>query len=237
MAYPLRRHGPFVLFAAAVLTGCGPRPPIGAAPSITVTDLTTLPAPDRGDANRLRALDQINVRVLQDQTLDGTYIVDEAGLLDFPYIGLVPAASRGPQDLADDIARRLDGRFVIDPQVVVMPVTPVAATVSMGGEVAKPGNYAQNDATTLLRAVNAAGGRGEFAKRDEVLIFRKVQGVQYIGVYDLGAIERGNYADPSIYPGDIVMVGDSPFWRRLSGMLTVLPLLTTSAILIDRLGK
>ena len=47
-------------------------------------------------------------------------------------------------------------------------------------------------------------------------------------------IQRGNYPDPMIYPGDIVTVGDSPSRRTLESVLQFIPLLSTSAILIDR---
>ena len=63
---------------------------------------------------------------------------------------------------------------------------------------------------------------------------RTVGGQRYIGVFNIEGIQRGNYPDPMIYPGDIVTVGDSPSRRTLESVLQFIPLLSTSAILIDR---
>jgi len=49
------------------------------------------------------------------------------------------------------------------------------------------------------------------------------------------AIQRGNYADPRIYPEDIVMVGDSPSRRRLLSLVSLAPLVTTPLFLLERL--
>jgi len=64
-----------------------------------------------------------------------------------------------------------------------------------------------------------------------------VSGRRYIGAYNIQAIQRGNYEDPAVYPDDIVVVGDSPNRRRLDSILRFAPLLSTSAILIDRIGS
>jgi len=82
--------------------------------------------------------------------------------------------------------------------------------------------------------VNNAGGLSDYAKSEEVLVSRTVQGQKYIGVYNLTAIERGNYPDPAIYPNDVITVGDSPSKRLLQSVLAFVPLLTTTAILVDR---
>ena len=101
----------------------------------------------------------------------------------------------------------------------------------------KPGEFPVFGKQSLIRVVNQAGGMAEYAREDDVLIIRTVEGQRYIGAYNLGAIQRGNYADPVVYPNDIVIVGDSPNRRRLDGILQYAPLLSGSAILIDRIGQ
>ena len=88
-----------------------------------------------------------------------------------------------------------------------------------------------------MRVVNQAGGLAEYAKLDDVLVLRTVNGQRYIGAFNIQAIQRGNYVDPTVYPNDIIIVGDSPNRRRLDGILQFAPLLSTSAILIDRIGR
>lgn len=97
------------------------------------------------------------------------------------------------------------------------------------------GSNCRSGRSPLLRLVNQAEGLTQYARLDDVLIMRTVANQRYIGVYNLGAIQRGNYPDPQLFPNDIVMVGDSPERRRLEVLLQVLPpIITTAAILISQ---
>ena len=100
-----------------------------------------------------------------------------------------------------------------------------------------PGEYPVLGRQSLLRVINQAGGLAEYAQLDDVLILRTVAGQRYIGAYNIQGIQRGNYEDPTVYPNDIIVVGDSPNRRRLDSILRFAPLLSTSAILIDRIGR
>jgi len=64
-----------------------------------------------------------------------------------------------------------------------------------------------------------------------------VQGQQYVGIYNLDAIRRGNYADPEVFPNDIVIVGDSPERRRFKDILTALPALVSPLVLLTQVVK
>jgi polysaccharide biosynthesis/export protein len=88
---------------------------------------------------------------------------------------------------------------------------------------------------TLQRAVARAGGTTEFAKLDDVVVFRTVEGKQYAGLYNLQAIRRGNYADPEIFANDVIIVGDSPARRRFRDFLQAAPLLTSPLVLLTNL--
>jgi polysaccharide export outer membrane protein len=52
------------------------------------------------------------------------------------------------------------------------------------------------------------------------------------GLYNLGAIERGAYADPAIYANDVVVVGDSPQRRLFRDFVSVAPLLAAPLVAI-----
>ncbi len=179
----------------------------------------------------------LNISVANAPLLSGQFLTDEAGNLPFPLVGTVETANLTPAQAGDRIAARLSGRYVVDPQVSVRPENVPEATISVGGEVNRPGAYPSAGATTLLRSINLAGGLTKVAQSDDVLVLRTVGGQRYIGVYNLAAIQRGNYNDPPIYSEDIVMVGDSAFRRSLDSIIQVLPLLTTSAILLQSVSK
>ena len=84
---------------------------------------------------------------------------------------------------------------------------------------------------TLMRAVAQAKGVNEFARLNDVVVFRTVKGQSLAALYDLDAIRDGTYADPRIYPADVVVVGDTAATRRLLRFVQALPLVTTPLVL------
>ena len=51
-------------------------------------------------------------------------------------------------------------------------------------------------------------------------------------LYNLGAIERGNYPDPAIYPDDMVVVGDSPSRRLFDNILRGASILASPLVVL-----
>lgn len=208
----------------------------GADADISVTNLTELPVPAVSYARIGPAL-PLQIAVVGDEALNGTYVTDEAGNITFPYIGEISAIGLTPTQFASVLRARLDGDYLVDPAVTVTVEDASVPTISMGGEIARPGNYPAAQSYTLLRAVNTAGGMAEYADHEDVLVFRDVDGQRYIGLYNLAAIARGNYPDPAVFGGDIVMVGDNASRRRLERILGLLPALSSSVLLVDRIGN
>lgn len=216
------------------LAGCVSKPLTGAAPSIALSDLSELPSPQGVSAYIVGKQEQLEITVVGADLLSGTFLTDADGYLAYPLIGDVFVAGKTPNQVARMLADRLRGDYVLDPQVRVRPQEAVIPAISVGGQVTKPGNYAAAASPTLLRAINNAGGLADYAKKDDVLVLRTVEDRRYIGVYNIQAIQRGNYADPLLYPGDVVTVGDSPGRRRLDAVIQFVPLLSSAAILFER---
>ena len=231
----MKRHVQLAaLLACVMVTGCSTPGPIGTEPSIQVANLSELPPPDGATLSQIRTLDKITVTVLGFPDLSRELVVGQSGQFQFPLIGTVNAAGRSPNEISNDISDRLRGRYVVDPQVIVDVVEQPGCLFTVGGEVNSPGRFDAVGPTTLLEAVASAGGTSDTAELTEVLVFRAVADEKYIGVYDLKAIQRGNYSDPLIYAGDIVQVGDSPALRRIQLIASVAPLVTTPLILLER---
>lgn len=219
---------------ALTLSGCAKDRSFGMAPTIEVASLTELPALPAIQPYTVGGQEQLEIIVTDAERLSGTYLTDAEGYIAFPLVGDLYVAEKTPNQVGRMIADRLRGEYIINPQVRVRPSAIEAPTISIGGEVEQPGTYPAGSSQTLLRAVNNAGGLSDIAKVDDVLVMRTVNDQRYIGVYNIEAIQRGNYADPVIYPGDIVTVGDSVARRNLENILQFIPLLSTSAILLDR---
>ena len=222
--------------SCAWLVSCASPGPIGTAPGIESAGLTALPAPSVDETAVVRPRDSLRVNVLNFPELSREFQVDASGAFQFPLLGVIDAAGRAPLSIAREIASRLSsGRFVVDPVVTLDTLEQPGRLITLGGEVKAPGRYPVSDPVSLLEAIAIGGGTSDTAQLEEVIVLRTVDGQRYIGVYNLAAIQRGNYADPSIYTGDIIQVGDSPSLRRISAITTLAPLITVPLILVDRL--
>jgi polysaccharide biosynthesis/export protein len=222
---------------AVALSGCATDRTFGKAPGIEIAELDELPPPGIENLYVIGPQEPLEIEVVGAERLSGTYLTDGQGRISFPLVGLLDLDGLAPNEAADSIADVLRGNYLLNPQVRVIPNEIPPPTVSVGGQVDKPGEYPVLGRQSLLRVVNQAGGLAEYAKMDDVLILRTVGGQRYIGAYNIQAIQRGNYGDPAVYPNDIIIVGDSPNRRRLDSILRFAPLLSTSAILIDRIGR
>lgn len=226
--------GLVAMLGAVALAGCATNRDVGLAPGIEVASLSELPAPTGGDPYTVGRQETLEIAVAGSDMLSGTFLTDEAGVLAYPLIGDLSVAGRTPGEIARMIADRLEGQYIVNPQVRVRPAAMPNPSVSIGGEVSRPGNYPAATSQSLLRAVNDAGGLSDYAKVDDVLVLRTVDGQKYIGVYNIRAIQRGNYPDPTLYPGDIVFVGDSPARRRFDAFLRYFSVFSTGVVLLDR---
>ena len=228
-----------LLGAILVLAGCAGNPPIGSSADLTVVSGEGIfPAPSRSDLTAegrlalIGPLDTITVEVFGVPDLTRRLRVDAGGRIAMPLIGTVEAGGMTPSELARNIQLALSGRYVRDPKVTVNIDSSVSQVVTVDGEVEEPGLYPVTNQMTLLRAVASARGLSEFAKQDDVVILRTVNGQKMAGLYNIAAIRRGVYADPAIYPNDVVVVGDSPQRRRFRDIVGIAPLLASPVIVL-----
>lgn len=223
--------------AACALAACSGQPPIQSAPGLTVLKgQVVMPGPDREDLvaeDRIALvgpLDTIAVNVFGVPELSREMQVDAGGRIAMPLIGTLDAGGKTAAELAEDIERELAGKYVRNPNVTVNIISSVSQVVTVDGQVVEPGLYPVTNQMTLLRAVASARGLTEFADQDDVVILRTVGGQRVAGLYNIGAIRRGLYEDPSLYANDLVVVGDSPQRRLFRDLVSVAPLLAAPVI-------
>jgi polysaccharide biosynthesis/export protein len=219
----------FCLFAVS----CGGTRVVGGDPTIKVVTGTILPLPDRQDIGSeerpylIGPFDKLLIDVFGIEELSEREVqTDASGRISFPLAGTVEAAGRTPAEVEVILEERLRSAFVRDPQVTVNLKETVSQVVTVDGQVVEPGLYPVVGRMTLMRAVATAKGASEFAKLDDVVVFRTVKGQNYAALYNLGAIRRGAYPDPDIFANDVVVVGDSKARRIFKDVLQVVPLLT-----------
>ena len=225
-----------------VLGACGGREPFAVNSAgqsgVQVPSDGVLPPPDRSDLfaqNRpylIGPFDRLTIDVFGIEELSKKEVqTDAGGRISFPLAGIVEAAGLTPGELEKVLEERLRGRYVRDPQVTVNLKETVSQTITVDGQVKEPGLYPVIGRMTLMRAVATAKGAGEFAKLDDVVVFRTVHGQRMAALYNLKSIRRGYYDDPEVFANDVVIVGDSPARRLFKDALQVLPVLTTPLVI------
>jgi polysaccharide export outer membrane protein len=231
--------GLWVAVVGVLLTGCAREPRFGeSGEPLAVTALTELPPPTGTDLVQsaqpylIGPFDKLTVSVFGAAELSGDVQADAQGRISVPLIGAVDAAGQTPAQLASIIQDRLRGRYLRDPNVTVNLKEATSQTVTVDGQVTEPGIYPAIGNMSLMRAVAAAKGANEYARLDDVVVFRTVEGKPMAALYNLGAIRRGLYADPRIYANDVVVVGDSKARRLFKDVLAIAPALVTPLVLL-----
>mgnify|MGYP001075692951 CR=1 FL=1 len=230
-----------ILLLVIALTACGRREPLVSTERLTVIqDSSTLPPPNRADltaADRpalIGPLDTIQVDVFNIPDLGREVQVDASGRIAMPLAGTVDASGKTAHELAQAIEQALRVRYVRNPEVTVNIKSSVSQVVTVDGQVVEPGLYPVTNQMTLMRTIASAKGLTEFARQDDVVILRTVEGQKMAGLYNIGAIRRGAYADPPIYANDVIVVGDSPQRRLFRDIVSLAPLLASPLIAILR---
>jgi polysaccharide export outer membrane protein len=221
------------------ITGCGGPPPLatGNEPRAAV-QTTELPPPEAidlipvGSDFLVGPLDRLSVVVFGVAELSAEVQADAAGNIALPLIGQITVTGKSPTQIADELALKYRAAHVRNPIVTVTLRESVNQTVTVDGQVKEPGVYPVLPNMSLTKAVATAKGADEFAKIEDVVVFRTVSGRRMAALYNLGAIRRGVYDDPRIYPNDLVVVGDSQSRRLFRDALQAVPLIAGPLILL-----
>ena len=225
--------------ACLAVSACASKtPPLRSTPALTVVEQSQLPAPAAGPGGIARPYvigpyDELTITVFGIQELtDRELQVDAGGFISFPLAGSIQAAGMVPRQIEDEITRRLVAKHVRNPEVSVNLTKTVSQLVTVDGQVTKPGLYPALGDLTLMKAIAQAEGTTEFAKLEDVVVFRTVGDQRYAALYNLGSVRRGYYEDPEVYAGDVIVVGESRARRMFRDILAAVPLLTAPIIAV-----
>mgnify|MGYP003575290469 FL=1 len=175
---------------------------------------------------RIAPMDMVTVRVFKMPDLSGDYEVDLAGHISMPLIGEVPAYNLTTAELDEALTHKLGEKYLENPDVSVGIKASTRRSVTIDGAVARSGAYPIQGPMTLMQAVAAAGGAREDANIRRVAIFRTIGGQRQAAAFDLQAIRRGEAMDPSVFPGDIVVVDGSSIKALQKQIFQSVPLLS-----------
>jgi polysaccharide export outer membrane protein len=172
---------------------------VAAAPTESVATLDP--------AYTLRSGDMLHISVWKEDQLDREVLVLPDGTLDFPLIGSVKAQGLSPNDLKTLITQKLKP-FVPAAAVTVVVKETRGNSVSIIGQVARPGDIVMSHSLTIMQALSQAGGPTAYADEDSIVILRKVDGAETSIPFDYSDVSRGRDLETNItlMPGDVVVV-------------------------------
>lgn len=145
--------------------------------------------------------DILSIVVWDHEDLTRKVQVSREGDFSYPLIGKVKADGLTVSQLEKEIAQRLSGRYIINPQVTVT-VEEYHRFFYIFGEVKKPGRYPLEAGTTVLKAITTAEGATDKANINKTKIVREENGVRKEIKAKMGDI---------IEPEDVIIVPESFF--------------------------
>jgi polysaccharide export outer membrane protein len=116
--------------------------------------------------------DLLAINVWKEPDISRSIPVRSDGRISLPLVGELQATGRTPLQLEEDIATKLRN-YIAAPEVTVMVQEIHSQKFNILGQVAKPGSYSLEVATTVLDAIATAGGFRDFANQKGMYILRQ----------------------------------------------------------------
>jgi polysaccharide biosynthesis/export protein len=182
--------------ALMALTGCS-------AGSYVWAD--QLREPHAPDEYVIAAGDVVGMRIFNQENMTTRARVRGDGRITVPLLGDVEVRGRTPAAAASDVALRYR-EYLSSPKVTVTVEEAQPTSVSVLGEVARPGIYALEAPAGVLQALAAAGGLTEYASRSSIYVVRRVP-AQRVRFSLSSLVQAGTRsATFRLHAGDVVVV-------------------------------
>ncbi len=134
-------------------------------------------------------------------------VVRPDGKISIPLVGDIQASGSTPKQLQDRITEKMR-EFVASPNVTVVVLKIGSQSVSIVGQVAKPGVYYLGSPLTVLELLARAGGFREEAKIKKIVIVRQDGERTSHFAFNYGEVSKGQNLRQNIVlkNGDVIIV-------------------------------
>jgi polysaccharide export outer membrane protein len=151
--------------------------------------------------------DVLQVTVWKEDGLDREALVLPDGTINFPLIGSIAAQGKTPFELQTDTKDGLR-KFIPDASVTVIVKAALGHTVSVIGQVTKPGEIVMGHRLTVMQALSQAGGLTPYASEGNIIILHRENGQEKSIPFPYDDVIEGKKLDKDIAlsPGDVVVV-------------------------------
>ena len=158
------------------------------------------------EAYRIDVGDVLEINVWKEPELTRGATVRLDGMITLPLIGDVLAADNTPMELAKILEEEI-GEIIEEPTVTVILSASNSRVYYMVGNISG-GEYALNTPINLLQAIARAGGLGEWADKDNIMIVRRSSGKDEMIFFDYKKFVKGKDLSQNImvHYGDTIVV-------------------------------
>ncbi len=141
--------------------------------SILLANAPVAAAEEDGPGYLIGPEDILEIVVWRNTELSRQVTVRPDGRISLPLIGELGAAGLTPEELREEIVKRLKEyqQSAVVASVIVQDVN--SYKVFILGQVQVPGGYTLRSRTTVLQALSLAGGFSQFASKNRIVLIRK----------------------------------------------------------------
>lgn len=165
-------------------------------------------AQGRDPSYRVGPRDLLDVKVYEDDKLNGQRRVSEDGIVNLPLLGDVTVAGKTTIEIGELLKQLYEAKYMQRASVDVQVLEFRSRPITVMGAVKQPGNLPFSGRWTLLEAITAAGGLAE-GHGNDIHILRRAEN----GLTDQVTIDADDLwlrADPKvnlpIYANDLIQV-------------------------------
>ena len=169
--------------------------------------LTNFAAAATDNGFTIIAGDVLQITVWKEEGMDRETLVLPDGSITFPLIGTLQVQGYTPAEVQTNIKQKLT-KLIPNASVTVSIKAALGHTVSVIGQVAKPGEFIISHRTTAMQALSQAGGLTPYASEGNVIVIRHSGSEETSIPVPYSDITRGNHLDKDIdlMPGDVIVV-------------------------------
>jgi polysaccharide export outer membrane protein len=157
---------------------------------------------------RIISGDILQITVWKEDGLDQEVLVLPGGMINFPLVGSLTVQGKTPAEVQSIIKQKL-AKLIPDASVTVSVKAALGHTVSVIGQVTKPGEFVMGRHLTVMQALSQAGGLTPYASESSIIILHHEEDGKEVSIpFPYDDIVEGDHLDRDIVlsPGDVVVV-------------------------------
>lgn len=163
------------------------------------------PLPAEPPSYVIAAGDTLNVRVWNQEGMSAHARVRDDGKISLPFLNDVVAEGYTPNVLSSQLQTRLKD-FINTPVVTVSLEQRRPVTVSVAGEVIRPGIFILEPGAGVLHALVSAGGLTQYADELRIFVVRPKPAARIRFTYPSLTRSAGKASSFRLQPGDAIVV-------------------------------